>query len=162
MFIPFCFTLILNCKPYHRYESNGCKEKHSFSLMRTHESICSKKPYLCPVLPVGWCLWRGISDEILKHLKIEHPNCVTDTKVLELNLNRNVESCTAFVEDGVCFLIRIVYNKAKGLTVSNQNFKTLYPIKYKLAFAVSKDDYPVYKLIFISIFFFTKSINDYS
>lgn len=85
--------------------------------MKTHETICPKKPYLCPILPVGRCLWRGISDDILNHLKTTHPKCVTDAKILELNLNKNVESCTAFLEDGVCFLIRLVYNKAEGLTV---------------------------------------------
>lgn len=86
--------------------------------MKTHETICSKKPYLCPILPLGRCFWRGVSDDILNHLKREHGKCISDSKILELNLNKNLESCTAFVEDGVCFLIRILYNKAKGLMVS--------------------------------------------
>lgn len=99
-----------------RYENFGCKQKHTFESMKTHESFCEKKPFLCPLLPKGVCLWRG--NEIVRHLKENHADCVIDVKIVELDLEKTSETCNkAFIDHGKCFLVQFLYHKAKGVVV---------------------------------------------
>lgn len=86
--------------------------------MKHHEAICSKQSHLCPVLLTKEkCLWHGNRDEIWKHIEAKHPQHLMSDKKLELDLNEDFKSCKAFSEDGTCFLVLQLYNKAKGLTV---------------------------------------------
>ena len=78
--------------PYHN-KPHGCTLTFPIALIREHQDVCEYNPLVCPLRKLVHCRWKGLFEEVKRHVTQKHRNWVINcilgmTDVLIKNLKK--------------------------------------------------------------------------
>ncbi|XP_018319942.1 uncharacterized protein LOC108733333 [Agrilus planipennis] len=128
-----------------QFSKFGCNQMLNWEEVAAHETVCRKRPYLCPVASVMHCLWRGNLTGIVDHMSQMHNCSVKEVhrikiKVVGVNGKFSILGCKIILLEGKKYLFCVNFNDTNKLLEFALIQLEYKKIKVKYRFKLFSDD----------------------